>query len=637
MSIGFDIPLSLRLGGVVAQTVVAPPPPPPPLWTPVLLRHTLPYGQQILLKLEVAWSYTQLQQARLVAPYGDTIGLARSVRCVWATNPELRTRHLLPYGEPSAVAKSIQLPWGACRAIVVRHASRYASMGVITRSVQVGWGASSIVATRHTSGYGETNSVAQVLRCSWATSLVVAARLTSHYGETNGVVQVNRSAWNFSSAIGVRQIGRYSETIPVAQTLQCTWQASTSVAIAHASYYGETDPITARLLSEYWLTTSVATSLETRYHLLERNPVQRTCRLPWALVEDLSIQSVWNTPELVWNGRTIRILKATLSCDEDSPVWIARIEIAAVENFALMQIGDALSLTVGLESFAFIIDGKTFSRASIVDRQCEITAVSPLALYDAPFTGAIQIHETAAISARAAVESLIGGVDWHLPEWTIPADRLRVDGATPLAAARNIVAAIGGVVESYPDGSVLCRRRHPVSVPQYGLANLSHSLLDADVIESRAQVSPQRGYNRITIANEESAGRTNDDRIESITDPDNPWQRTVRAYLATPRTALLTHTGNPGTIIGTLGKVTRTEIETVEFVAGQASVRYPITRIVSATWRHADLGAITVDQNNLSSSVPGYSLLVITYTTTSLDWHVHLDADEDVQFVLVDV
>ncbi|MBI5923877.1 MAG: hypothetical protein HY847_19790 [Betaproteobacteria bacterium] len=580
MSIGFDIPLSFRLGGIVAQTVVAPPPP-PPVWTPVVLRHTLPYGQQILLKLEVAWSYTQLQQARLVGPYGDTIGLARSVRCVWATSPELRTRHLISYGEPSVVAQSIQLPWGACRAIVVRH----------------------------TSCYGETNSVAQSLRSPWATNSVLAARLTSRYGATN----------------------------PVAQSLQCTWQASTPVAIVHTSHYGETDPITARLLSEYWLTTSMAAHFEACYQLLERNPVQRTCRLPWALVEDLSIQSVWNTPELVWNGQMIRILKATLSCDEDSPVWIARIEIAAVEDFALMQIGDALSLTLGLESFALIVDGKTFSRASSVDRQCEITAVSPLALYDAPFTGAIQIHETAAISARRAVESLLGAVDWHLPEWIIPADRLRVDGATPLVAARHIVAAIGGIVESHPDGSVLCRRRHPVSVPQYGLADLSHSLLDADVIESRAQVFPQRGYNRITIANEESAGRASDDRVESITDPDNPWQRTVRAYLATPRTALLTHTGNPGTVIGALGKVTRTETETVEFVAGQASVRYPITRIVSAVWRHADLGAITVDQSNLSSSVPGYSLLVITYTTTSLDWRVHLDADEDVQFVLVDV
>ena len=55
------------------------------------------------------------------------------------------------------------------------------------------------------------------------------------------------------------------------------------------------------------------------------------------------------------------------------------------------------------------------------------------------------------------------------------AGRLMLEGATPLAAARNVVAAIGGIVESNPDGSVVCRRRHPVSIPQYGAATVAHS------------------------------------------------------------------------------------------------------------------------------------------------------------------
>jgi hypothetical protein len=37
----------------------------------------------------------------------------------------------------------------------------------------------------------------------------------------------------------------------------------------------------------------------------------------------------------------------------------------------------------------------------------------------------------------------------------------------------------------------------------------------------------------------------------------------------------------------------------------------------------------------LVAATPGYSLLRIAYTTTSLDWRVALPVDEEVQFVLV--
>jgi hypothetical protein len=44
---------------------------------------------------------------------------------------------------------------------------------------------------------------------------------------------------------------------------------------------------------------------------------------------------------------------------------------------------------------------------------------------------------------------------------------------------------------------------------------------------------------------------------------------------------------------------------------------------------------VTADGQTLVSAVPGYSLLDLTYTTTSLNWRVTLAAAEEVQFVLV--
>ena len=175
-----------------------------------------------------------------------------------------------------------------------------------------------------------------------------------------------------------------------------------------------------------------------------------------------------------------------------------------------------------------------------------------------------------------------------------------------------------------------------MSIPDYATATVAHSLFDSDVLSARSQIAPSRGYNRVTIANEDAGSGAMADRIEYVADVDDDHQGTVRAYLTTTRPVVLTHTGHAATIIAALGEVTRSETETVEFIDGRARLRYPVTALVSTVWQHADLGAVTADHENLLASTAGYSLGVITYTTTSLDWRVALSIDEEVQFVLVD-
>jgi hypothetical protein len=404
----------------------------------------------------------------------------------------------------------------------------------------------------------------------------------------------------------------------------------------HIAPYSELGACRKAMRLSYWLTQAVAARHVIGYDVTDVNPVAKRLTYSWSLLADQHLQAVMNTPELVWQGRTIRILQATLSCDEDSPVWIATVEVAQVADFAAITIGDPITLQLGLETFELVVDGKTLSRESQSSQRCELTAISPLALLDAPFAATTRYYQPGTVPARTTVEELIGNVDWQLPDWTIPAGRLLMEGVTPLAAARSVVAAIGGITESNPDGTVVCRRRHPVSIPDYGQAPVAHQLFDADVLVSRAQIAPARGYNRITLANEDGASGSASDRIEYVADPDDANQGTVHAYLATARPVLLTHTGHPATVIAALGEVMRSESEVVEFIESRASTRYPVSAISSATWQHTDLGAVTADGQALVVAVPGYSLLALTYTTTSLDWRVTLAADEEVQFILVD-
>lgn len=418
------------------------------------------------------------------------------------------------------------------------------------------------------------------------------------------------------------------------------WQtAYGDVALARARHrisYADLGSCRSTMRFAYWLTQQIATRHALSFDVTNVNPLAKRLIASWSLLDDTRLQAVVNSPELVWNGRTIRIAQATLSCDEDSPVWMAQISVAGLGDFASIGIGDALTLALGLETFALIVDGKTLSRESLADQQCELSAMSPLALLDAPFAGTQRYYQPAAIAAHAAVEALIGPVSWQLPHWLIPAGRLMLEGVTPLAAARNIVAAIGGIVESNPDGSVVCRRRHPVSIPQYATASVAHSLFDAEVMAARAQIAPSRGFNRVTIANEDGASASSSDRIEFVADADSAHQGTVRAYLTTSRAVLLTHTGHAATVIASLGEVSRDETETLEFIEGRASTRYPVASVLSAQWQHTDLGALTTDGQSLSAATPGYSLLKLRYSTRSLNWRVALALDEEVQFVLVD-
>jgi hypothetical protein len=404
----------------------------------------------------------------------------------------------------------------------------------------------------------------------------------------------------------------------------------------HIAPYSELGTCRKAMRFAYWLTQTVAARHVIGYAVTDVNPVSKRLTTSWSLLANQRLQAVMNTPELVWQDRTIRILQATLSCDEDSPVWIATVEIAQVADFAAIAIGDPITLVLGLETFELVVDGKTLSRESQTSQRCELTAISPLALLDAPFAATTRYYQPGAVSARSAVEELIGNVDWQLPDWTIPSGRLLMEGVTPLAAARSVVAAIGGIVESNPDGTVVCRRRHAVSIPDYSQTLVAHNLFDADVLASRAQIAPARGYNRVTLANEDGASGSSADRIEYVADADDANQGTVRAHLAATRPVLLTHTGHPATVIAALGEVMRSESEVIEFIEGRASTRYPVMAITSATWQHTDLGAVTADGQSLVAAVPGYSLLDLTYTTTSLDWRVTLAADEEVQFILVD-
>jgi hypothetical protein len=536
-----------------------------------------------------------------------------------------------PPPPPTLVRQAHQVAWGKTE-VFVANATNWGFVRGSTVVHQAPWDLLRPRAWSHTTVW----SLPLALRQEWRWGLRLESRVRLPYGEWRqhrvrttypyGDIRLARSQCRLGYGETTPHRGRATFPYGDRPLLRSRWRAP----------WTELTPLRASARMAYALTEPAHSRHRLDYAITEVNPAAGRLTTSWSLLADTSLQAISNTPELIWQEKVLKIAQATLSCDEDSPVWIARLELLDLGEFSGIAIGNAITLVLGLEVFQLIVDGKTLSRESIAARQLELTAVSPIALLDAPFAATTRWYQTEALAAHAAVEALIGTVGWQLPDWIIPAGRLLLEDVTPLAAARTIVAAVGGIVESTPEGDVICRKRHPISIPAYGNATVAHGLFDAEVIASRAQIAPSRGFNRVTLADEDGVGGVASDRIEYVADAEDPNQGTVRAWLGSPRTVLLAHTGHPDTVVTSLGAVTRVETETVEIIEGQGSTRYPVAALLTHTWQHSDLGDVTADGQTLQAATAGYSLLRITYTTTSIDWRVALARDEEVQFVLID-
>lgn len=328
------------------------------------------------------------------------------------------------------------------------------------------------------------------------------------------------------------------------------------------------------------------------------------------------------------------LIACDISCDENSPYWTATLVLSDLNEFASKSVGDAFSVTLQSETFNLILDSKTLSRQSAAAPVYQWHGLSPLALFDAPYAQKTTVTYDQATLASVIVQELIGSVTWNLPDWIVPAGALALDNVTPLQAARSILAAIGGLIESQPDGTVICRLAHPVNIPDYPSTAAAFELFDDQVITSNTAYAALIGFNRVTVSNDIESQNTDADRLEYEAIDD--YSGTVRGYLKTKRPVVLVHSGHPDTIITPLGYQTRTLTERVEFIDGEAQTQYPIHSIQSTDWQHDDLGNVTANGQTLTAAIAGYSLLNITYVIESLDYAVALAIDEEVQFILVE-
>jgi hypothetical protein len=385
------------------------------------------------------------------------------------------------------------------------------------------------------------------------------------------------------------------------------------VQVRHALLFGQTTPVAGR----HQLNAALSAT----------NPIRLRHAITYSAA-DGEVRVLFPSPVVRWPGGEASPLTVRLSADQGSAVWLADITLATAQDYAALSVGASIEIGIGDQTWALVVDEKLRERPN----GYRIKAVSPLALRGSPWAAPRALGEPGL--ARATCEALLGQpIDWAIPDWPLPASAAAIE-ATPLDLARQIVEAVGGLLESLPDGTVRARPASPASPPTERVAGVV-TLTDADLYGHGESVGTPRISDRYVVTSGDPAS-TKPVLIEVLPDPEDPQVRTVLAYAWPWRPMDLVHTGDEAVQVGPRIEYQGAHEETLEVVAGAARTRYPAHALQSSAYRYVDLGAVSNNGDSVETEVGGYSLLDLRYATRAWQWRVEHPRVESIQFLAME-
>ncbi len=327
-----------------------------------------------------------------------------------------------------------------------------------------------------------------------------------------------------------------------------------------------------------------------------------------------------------------------------------------------------MTVSLGGTDFVFFVESreKTETNDSV---SYQIGLLSPTAKLDAPYAKTIVDNLNNGAVAKALVEEMAAinnvTVDWQLEvdgnvlDWTIPGYAISINDETPLEVIRKVVNAVGGVIQTKPNGDLLIISKYPHAVPTWStlIPAVTYSTL-TDILSKSESLNVKPGYNAFQISNQ---GSTSKSVTLDVIDVDSTTKH-VRGYqvpfLEETPFPLVT-SGNPGISISKQIHPVLTQMpevleendpewEVIEFVDHTSTVSKPFYSLVDYDWIEDDLGdlfnenEVTIAEDGTitivdTDNVPSESLLRIKYRTKYWQWIVSGPVDRPVQFYVPEI
>ncbi|MBF0151940.1 MAG: hypothetical protein HQL84_18140 [Magnetococcales bacterium] len=285
--------------------------------------------------------------------------------------------------------------------------------------------------------------------------------------------------------------------------------------------------------------------------------------------------------------------------------------------------------------FKLMVDNKTLERDGVGMPRLTVSVVSPTARFVAPRAKPMDKTWDEPVWARDAAEEAVGeGIRWDLVNWLIPGGRLAVHEASPLDVVRTIVDAVGGLVESLPDGTLRVRHRFPVSVPGWATASVDHVLTDeSDNLSCRESHVLRNRVNKVLVRGYLPSG-DGFLSVEVDARPDGPNQGRTTFYSGDTAN-LLVHAGkevslaDPLVSAGVIRPGPWQEMKVTQDVVfngtATATLDKPASAIDSVIWIGNNLGPLSREADDRTLTVPnaGVAIARVTYRTRAKAWRLY--------------
>ena len=394
-------------------------------------------------------------------------------------------------------------------------------------------------------------------------------------------------------------------------------------------------------------TVTVLQDFDHLWELLVGDPVRFDFSQPYPILTT-TILNVTGNPTITLDGELIEIESADISSDEGTYVWQAGIKILNIDQFTKFTVNKPFSLNLYGEVYELIVTSRELRRDD-EDVSMQLSGESPTILFDfpraAPFTRTWDVP----VFARAAAEEAIGEtIDWQVLDWEIPGNRLGIAEGPPIRVVEQIAEAIGGLVETKPDGTLLVRPEFPVSTNDFASTTPDHTLIDTvDNFSVSERFAPSKAFDKFKISDQLSGVRDSmvfdfDDIVDSDGNITKSTTTGILKVFPSPfrLTVSVRHTQDGSIGIQRIGEQTDELTDLLEIKEGVGNTSRPIDSVTTLIWEADDLGGITFvtgeKQFKTTNVVLKYSLLSITYRTRFISYKISGIPNKRVQFILED-
>lgn len=389
---------------------------------------------------------------------------------------------------------------------------------------------------------------------------------------------------------------------------------------------------------------SVSQGVVISWDLLERNPVSAEWVGSSPLFDSAPLVQNTEFKIVLPSGQEVEIESGEVSIDEGNYGWSGSFNLVRLEDLRLFTPHSKFEVFIGGERYVFVVDFKSSQRNSPAGMVANVKGMSPAVQLTATRTGAITRTWDQATTAHAILAEVLAGsssapvpFDYQIqiPNWPIPANRFGVSAQAPLDIARQVVTAVGGILDSLPDGTLLLRPKYPFSVPVWGpdVSSMAFSD-DEDVFSVSDEYSASLAFNKFRVMDSQTVN--NGDRLDytELT----AGEGEIRAYPSPWRENVELFSTSSGATADLSSVEYRDVEETVQVYNGSGSVQFPIVSVNSLEWLDTNLLGVVAgsDSPSFTTTHPTekFSMVKINYRTRCLLFPVSGVIGSTAQFLL---